>query len=121
MKRLIVAATITMAGSAFSAEHDEFQLRTASDLIEICSAQASDTHYASAIAFCHGVLAGAFRFYLATTPADQRFVCAPNPVPTRSKVMNDFVARAKAHPQHAQEPAVDTLFRYLGEAYPCQN
>lgn len=120
MKALIVAATMAMTGSALAAEHDEFQLRDASDLVEICSASPSDSQYASAIAFCHGVLAGSFRYYLATTPADERFVCAPNPVPTRSKVMSGFVAWAKARPQYGQEPPVDTLFRYLAETYPCK-
>ena len=118
MRFLIIAAMMAIAGYAFAA-HEEFRLDDAGDLVQICATQPSDPYYVNAIAFCHGFLAGSFRYYLATTPLDEQFLCAPGPVPTRRKVMNDFVAWAKAHPQYAQYQAVDVLFRYLAETYPC--
>jgi hypothetical protein len=47
-------------------------------------------------------------------------VCAPDPAPTRSKVALDFVAWAKARPQLMDRGAIDTLFRYAAEAFPCK-
>lgn len=120
MRVLIIAATMAITGSAFGAGPDHFQLRNASDLVKICSTQTSDSEYASAIAFCHGFLAGAYRYYLAATPEPDRFVCAPNPAPTRTKVMNDFVGWVKARPQNTQDQPADMLFRYLAEVYPCK-
>jgi hypothetical protein len=66
------------------------------------------------------VLVGAFTYYNSTVTAENRFICPPNPVPTRAKVMNDFVAWAKARPQYSKDAPLDTLFRYLAETYPCR-
>jgi hypothetical protein len=52
--------------------------------------------------------------------AEKRFVCPPTPAQTRAEVMNGFVAWARSHPQYMKDAAVDTLFRYLAEAYPCK-
>jgi hypothetical protein len=54
----------------------------------------------------------------ATSPAD-RFVCPPDPPPTRSHVAQQFVAWVKSRPQLMNEGAIDTLFRYAAEAFPC--
>lgn len=120
MRALIVTALIALAASAFGAEDEHFQLRDANDLVRACSPQASDTNATASVAFCHGFLAGAYRYYAATTPAADQFICAPNPRPSRTKVMNDFVVWAKANPAYGAQPAVDTLFRYLSETYPCK-
>ena len=120
MRFLVVAAFVALAGSAVAAEDAHFQLRNANDLVKACNPSATDASATASVAFCHGFLAGAYRYYAATTSAAESFVCAPNPTPSRAKVMDDFVAWAKAHPQYGEEAAVDVLFRYLGETYPCK-
>ena len=62
------------------------------------------------LAFCHGVLAGAYGYFLSSTPAADRFVCPPPPAPTRSQVSNGFVAWMKANPQYSKDGAIDALF-----------
>jgi len=76
--------------------------------------------YANATGFCHGILFGSYRFYDSWVSAEKRFVCPPTPAQTRAEVMNGFVAWARSHPQYMKDAAVDTLFRYLAEAYPCK-
>ena len=120
MRLLILAAAGAVAASAYAAKSDEYQIRHAADLVAVCATDPSAVDYPSAIAFCHGVLVGAVRYYDAATPAEHRFVCATPPYPTRTKVMNDFVAWAKAHPEHAQKSGIDTLFIYLAETFPCK-
>ena len=120
--RSSVAALAAFAciGSVGAADSSNYQMRDGADLVSICSVDASDANYANAVGFCHGVLTGAFRYYEATATSANRFVCAPKPVPTRAKVMNDFVIWARSHSAALKEPAVDALFRYLAETYPCK-
>jgi hypothetical protein len=120
MRSLFVLAALMLAGSAVGADSNTFQLRDASDLVRICSVGADDPVHANATGFCHGILVGAFRYYESAVTGPNRFVCAPNPTPTRAKVMSDFVAWAGSHTGYMKDPPVDTLFRYLVEQYPCK-
>ena len=119
MRRLILAAALMTSGIALGADSSTFELRDTEDLVRACSVPPKHTLYRNAIGFCHGVLTGAYRYYQATVPAENRFVCTPAQTPTRAKVMNDFVAWARSHPQYMKEPPIDTLFRYLEETFPC--
>lgn len=114
---LAVVLFLTVPAAVSGAE--KYQLRYAADLVEVCSTSPRAADAAIAAAFCHGYLVGAFHFYDAVTPPDARFACAPDPRPSRSEVMDGFVAWAADHPQHMQENAVETLFRFLAETYPC--
>lgn len=120
MRIAVLAVTAVLATSAHAAPPDYYKAHTAAELVRVCSAQTSDGDYATAIAFCHGVLAGAYGFYVSSTPVAQRFVCAPDPAPRRSQVADGFVAWAKKNPQYMKDGAIDTLFRFAAEAYPCK-
>jgi len=113
---IVAAAAATSVGAA---EPAHYQVRHAGDLVRLCDAQPAEADHATAIAFCHGVLAGAYGYYLASTPAADRFVCAPDPAPTRTQVAKGFVAWAKSRPQLMQRGAIDILFNYAAEAFPC--
>ena len=119
MRRLILAAALMTSGIVVAADSSTFELRDANDLVLACSVPQKHTLYRNATGFCHGVLTGAYRYYQATVTVENRFVCTPTPVPTRAKVMDDFVAWAKLHPQYMKDPPIDTLFRYLEETFPC--
>jgi hypothetical protein len=120
MRFLLLAAVLSLAVPAAFASAEKYQIRYAADLVEVCDTNPRAADAEAAAAFCHGYLLGAFHFYDATTPPEARFACAPDPAPTRSEVMSGFVAWAKAHPQHMQERAVETLFRFLAITYPCR-
>ena len=120
MRGLLALVAFISAGSSMAAESNSFQLRNAGDLVQICSMPRDDPNYSNAVGFCHGILVGAFRYYESVVTNANRFVCAPTPTPTRAKVMNDFVAWAGSHAMYMKDSPVDTLFRYLAEAYPCR-
>jgi hypothetical protein len=120
MRIALVAAGLTLAVSAQAAPAEHYKLQTAAELSRICATSPSESDHVTAIAFCHGVLAGAYGYFLSSTPAADRFVCPPNPAPTRSQVANGFVAWLKARPQYNNDGAIDALFRYAAEAYPCK-
>lgn len=121
MRGLIVAAALIASNTVFGADirSDTFELRNAGDLVRACTVPQKHVLYRNATGFCHGVLTGAFRYYQATTLPENQFVCPPNPIPTRTKVMDGFVAWARSHPERMKDPPIDTLFRYLEETYPC--
>jgi hypothetical protein len=106
--------------STHAAANEQYALRTAGDLARVCATPTSERDAATALAFCHGVLAGAYGYFTASTPAADRFVCPPNPMPTRTSVANGFVAWMKARPQFNNDGAIDALFRFAGETYPCK-
>lgn len=93
-------------------------MHTAADLARVCAPAAGDKDAAVHLAFCHGVLAGAYGYFHAFTPAADRFVC-PSPTLSRAQVASGFVAWLKARPQFNTDSAVDALFRYAAEAHPC--
>ena len=120
MRCVIAVLGLVVSGVVVAADSGDFQVRDAADLVRVCSVPRDHPAYDNAAGFCHGILMGAFRYYESTVPAASRFVCAPNPPPTRAKVMTDFVAWSGSHGQYMKDPPVDTLFRYLAEAYPCR-
>jgi hypothetical protein len=120
MKVVLAAAALSLALSAQAASPNHYALRSAGDLAGICGTQSSDSDYATALAFCHGFLAGSYGYFTASTPAAERFICPPDPAPSRAQVGNGFVAWMKARPQFSNDGAIDALFRYAAEAFPCK-
>ncbi len=120
MSRMLVVAALLAAGTACAADSNTFQMRHAEDLVRVCSTPQDDVNYLNAVGFCHGVLVGAYRYYDSIAKPANRFICPPNPIPTRAKVMDDFVRWAKANSNYMKDSAVDTLFRYLAQTYPCK-
>ena len=98
-----------------------FKVETTKDLVTLCSVTEKDAYTSEAIHFCHGFLVGAFHYYLASTapPGIPDFVCVPEPRPSRNEAISGFIDWTKEHPKHLTKEAVNTLFRYLEETYPC--
>lgn len=126
MKQWTIAGAILCALAwlppAHAADLKNFYVRNAGDLVALCSATPEDQDYLQAIHFCQGFAVGAYQYYreiAASSPA-HRFICLPDPPPSRDQAIADFVAWARQHPQFLDHTAVDTLFRYLGETYPCK-
>jgi hypothetical protein len=115
-----VLAALAMSTAAYAQKADHYQLRHTADLVTVCSTAPSAPDYATAIAFCHGVFAGAWGYYIASTAPLDREICPSDTTLTRSKVADAFVVWARARPQYMQASAVDTLFRFAAEAYACK-
>ncbi|MFO1206957.1 MAG: Rap1a/Tai family immunity protein [Burkholderiales bacterium] len=120
MRIAVLAATAVFAAPVYAVPPDYYKAHTTAELVAVCSAPTTQADYATAIAFCHGVLAGAYGFYVSATPVAERNICAPDPAPTRSQVATGFIAWTKNNPQYLKDGAIDTLFRYAAEAFPCK-
>ena len=115
---LIVGATIASANVTES----QFPPRTVRDLIDICAPAKEDPMMTAAINYCHGFVQGA----VAVEGAHQehrdvsRLFCLPSPLPPAGSEMTKFIAWANALPSRLDEPAIDGMFIYLAETYPCR-
>jgi Rap1a immunity proteins len=107
---------------ALAATPEHFRVRSTADLVQICSTPANDPMYAAAISFCHGFGVGAYQYYRASVagPEGRPFVCLPDPPPSRTEAIQMFVTWARQNPQYMEEPAVETLFRWLATTWPCR-
>lgn len=120
-KTILLAAALLSSTGAAASEQEDFLMRNTRDLVDLCSTQPDDPLYVAAIHFCNGFAVGAFHFHEAwfSGPDVQPLVCLPSPRPSRQQAIADFVAWSKNHPEHDNQPAVETLFRFLMDKWPC--
>ena len=120
----LLAAVAVLAGAAPASAitGDEFLLRSGADLVALCATPASDPLYTAAVHMCHGFGAGTYQAIIAMTRHDkiQPVVCAPDPPPSRNDTVTRFLDWAKRNPQYLQDPAVETLGRFLVTEFPCR-
>jgi hypothetical protein len=118
----ILVIVFVLHGFAGAVTEKDFQAETTQNIVNLCTASTDDPLYHQAINFCHGYLVGAYHYYDAQSsgPKGIKFVCPPNPVPSRNDSINMFIEWAKARPQHWKERPVETEFRFLMEKWPCK-
>jgi len=114
---LVAGATIASAAVMES----QFPPRTVRDLIEICAPSKEDPMMTAAINYCHGFAQGAV--IVEEAHEDHRDVrklfCLTSPPPPSGSELSKFIAWANALPSRLDEPAIDGMFIYLAETYPC--
>jgi Rap1a immunity proteins len=132
MRRTIRTMSCTGLALAFSAafvpsaaraefEREDFHIRSAQDLVDLCAVKNDDPLYSAAIHFCEGFIAGAWQYHQAQAngPKGVRLVCPPEPPPTRDEAVAMFITWSGTHTDRMVEPAVEALFRFMNEKYPC--
>ena len=120
MKRLgllVLCGAALAAGPVWAAEGIELRARTSGELADLCGAKPGSAGADAKINFCHGFAQGAVAVRLRTA-GDKKPFCFPNPTPSRTTTMTEFVAWVKAAPANADTPSQDGLFRFFGERYP---
>jgi Rap1a immunity proteins len=120
---MVVLGLVMLGGSVMAQTPDSFVIDTAGELAVLCSVKPGSPNYTAAIHFCHGYGHGAFHYYKIESLAKggSKFICFSNPAPTRVEAWNGFLKWLKKNPKYNDGEAVDVLFRYLGETYPCKN
>jgi hypothetical protein len=116
---IIAGTAVLLAVPAQAQRAVVLQARTTGDLAELCAASPKDPQGDAKINFCHGFAQGAITVELRHTEGKKPF-CFPSPAPTRTATMNEFVAWVRSMPDHKTPPAIDGLFQFLGERYPCK-
>jgi hypothetical protein len=99
---------------------DQFLVRRTQDLIVLCTTPETDPLHTAAMNFCHGYLLGAFHYHQElNVKAKHKNVCLPDPPPTRTQGVQEFIKWTNANPQYMNECAVETLAKFLVEKWPC--
>lgn len=125
-RRLSVLAGVgaLIAAGAASAqpapiEAGRFEVKNLGDLVAICSVGEGDPHYLEAAGYCNGYGRGAIDYHRATVPANAPpLFCAPagtQPATTRAS----FLSWARANPARLTGSAVEGVFAFLVQTYPC--
>jgi Rap1a immunity proteins len=122
MKSLVPIVTATAMLLALPAQAQRsvvLQARTAGELAELCAANPKDPQGDAKINFCHGFAQGAILVEQRRTEGKKLF-CFPSPAPTRTATMGEFGTWVRASSEHRTQPAIEGLFQFLGERYPCK-
>ena len=122
MKSFVPAVAVTtmlLASPAQAQRSVVLQARTAGELAELCAANPKAPEGDAKINFCHGFAQGAILVEQRHTKGKKLF-CFPSPAPTRTATMGEFVSWVRALPEHRTPSAVDGLFQFLGERFPCK-
>jgi Rap1a immunity proteins len=114
-----LTAGATIASAALM--QSQFPPRTVRDLIEVCAPANGDPMMTAAVNYCHGFAQGAILVEEAheAQPAARKLFCLPSPPPAEGAEIGKFIAWASALPSRLDEPAIDGMFIYLAETYPC--
>ena len=122
-KGWIVAGGLVLLvpGAPDAATEANFGANTTGDLVELCSATPDNTIGTAALNFCQGFAQGAVSVEMQNLAAFRgpKLFCMPNPLPTRTDALAEFVKWARASPDRMAGPPSDGLFRFLSERYPC--
>jgi hypothetical protein len=119
---IFLSVLLILPGLAGAVSKNDFKAGTAEQIFSLCTANPDEPLYQQAVNFCQGYLVGAYKYYEAehSGPNAPKFVCLPDPQPTRDEAIQMFIEWAKAHPQYMKESPVDTEFRFLMEKWPCK-
>lgn len=99
---------------------DDVKLKSASELLDICTVPPANEHHDTALAFCYGFFEGAIRYHqaIAEPQPGKKLVCAPEGT-TRRQAVDVFTNYLQANPQYGNEATVDAIFRALMARWPC--
>jgi hypothetical protein len=115
-----IAGWLAIAGVAWAVEAEDFVVKNAEDVIDVCTTAPSDPLHTAAVNFCHGYLVGLYQTLEALQGKGRKpLFCAPSPAPTRNQAIADLVAWGKAHPEYKAENPVNFVVKFITERWPC--
>lgn len=108
------------AGYADAVSAESFHLRTAQDLLDLCSVKPGESDYEASLGFCFGYIEGGGHYHDAITsgPEHARLICTDGDA-TREQVVAVLVTYLGANPQHLADPPMETLVRAAMVEWPC--
>jgi hypothetical protein len=117
---LMLGTTLPVLASAAVSE-DNFQLRSAGDLVTLCSAEPADRMMTAAANFCQGFVVGVYHILDEQQPGlRSKLFCMTDPRPTRSTAIAAFVEWIKPKQNVQALAPADAILAYLVDAYPCR-
>jgi hypothetical protein len=116
----VLACAAAAAPVRAAATAADFQMKTMSDLVDLCTAHTNDQMATAALNFCHGFVLGVYRSLAEGQAAlPHKLFCPRQPMPTRNQAIADLVAWGRANPSAMSEAPADGILHYLIQNYPC--
>jgi hypothetical protein len=117
--RLFVFAVLALFAIPFTAQAQKaisLHARTAGDLAELCGANPREPAGDAKLNYCDGFAQGAVDAELRRA-GDRKPFC---PSGSRRETLTGFANWVRAMPANRNLSAIDGLFRYLSERFPCK-
>lgn len=126
MRKLLItalaAAALLPLQSRAVPNVEDFDLRAAEDLVDLCAVPDSDQMVEAARGFCYGFLSGVNHYHSAVSAGKSArpLYCLPDPKPTRADAARMYVAWSRANTQYLKEAPVDNVVRFAVATWPCK-
>ena len=116
----VLIATPARAGDDLLDQAD-FELKTASDLAEVCNAPPDDPLVEKAVYFCLGFVTGLAHYHTAISMAeDIDPITCPAQDPSRVELALTFLRWYEKNPQFKDIPPEDAVMRAAAKKWPCK-
>ncbi len=125
MKEVLLALGLLVGGfvtrPATAATPANYDVRTAADLVAICSTEPGDAVASAATGFCHGYVVGVYRTLeeIQQAKPSSRMFCPPAVRPSRTQAIAAYVAWTRARPEELAKVPMESITDYLAASYPC--
>ena len=115
MKKLIVAASMATMVLGLSTGAQAEQAMSTAEIVGYCSGETGT------FSTCEIYGQAVYDTYLVFSQHRKapKFICVKQPAPSRTEVIQEYVTWAKANPKYANDPAADSILRFLGNRFPC--
>jgi Rap1a immunity proteins len=113
-------APMTLFASADGYTMADIKLKSAGNLVDICTVDPTNEAYPATLGFCYGFFEGAIRYHEAIAGATsvKDLVCVPEGT-TRKQAVDVFISYMQEHPEYQAEGSIDAIFRALMARWPC--
>ena len=124
MKRTLLVFGLALGAfvrPCFAATPSNYDVRSAADLVAICSTAPGDSLASAATGFCHGYVVGVYRTLEEIQEARPwaRMFCPPAMRPSRTQAIAAYVAWTNARPEELTKLPMESITDYLAATYPC--
>lgn len=106
---------------SMAATPENYDVRSAADLVAICSTTPADNISSAGAGFCQGYVVGVYRTLEEIQEARPwaRMFCTPPVLPPRTQAIAAYVAWANARPEELAKVPMESIVDYLAATYPC--
>lgn len=125
MKKLLstvgLSAGLFVALPSLAATPENFHVRSAADLVAICSSVPNDNVSSAAAGFCQGYVVGVYRTLeeIQAARPSARMFCTAQSATTRTEAINAYVSWASARSDELSKAPMESIADYLSATYPC--
>ena len=115
MKKIILATTIAALSFGFTATAQAEQAMSTAEIVGYCSGESGT------FSTCEIYGQAVYDTYLVFSQhrKSPKFICVKQPAPSRKEVIQEYVNWVKANPKYNNDPAADSILRFLGNRFPC--